>query len=80
MPSDSNSTYQELGFSPSKQEEFLNQSFSMFLSKPYVKAVFWFNLYGTADFPYNLDFGLLYPNMTQKQAFATFEKFTKKYG
>ncbi|MEM0148536.1 MAG: glycosyl hydrolase, partial [Candidatus Micrarchaeaceae archaeon] len=78
MPSSANSTYQ-LNISNAQQEEFLNQSFSLFLSKSYVKAVFWFNLYGTADFPYNLDFGLLYPNMTKKPAFLAFERFAKEY-
>ena len=49
----------ELGNSQYKQAEFLNQTFNLFLSKPYVAGISWFNLAGLADAPYNFDFGLL---------------------
>ncbi len=42
-----------------KQATFLNQTFSLFASKPYVRAAVWFNLVGSVHPPYNFDFGLL---------------------
>lgn len=58
LPSNNES---EIGLNDSeqKQAEFVNQTLYLLLSKKYVKGVFWFNLAGYADPPYNLDFGLL---------------------
>ncbi|MGC8572070.1 MAG: cellulase family glycosylhydrolase [Candidatus Micrarchaeia archaeon] len=48
-----------LNDSLNKQAVFLNQSFSLYLSKPFIKGIIWFNLVGYEHKPYNLDFGLL---------------------
>jgi Glycosyl hydrolase catalytic core len=58
------------------QAEFLTQSFGFLSSKPYVAAIFWFNLEGISDPPFNRDFGLL--NMTTlepKPAMVAFQDF-----
>ncbi len=76
IPSGMNSSYPNyFGASQKKQEIFLNQSFNSFLSEPYVKGIFWFNLYGNVDEPYDLNFGLFDQNLTPKPAWSAFNKF-----
>ncbi len=41
------------------QSLYLNQSFSLFASLPFVKRVYWYDLYGISDAPIDRDFGLL---------------------
>ncbi len=81
MPSSSNESYASIfNLSAEKQYAYAKQALAFFLSKPYVKAVFWFSLYGTANPPYDLDYGLLYSNMTPKPAlyaYAAFENASK---
>lgn len=62
------------------QATFLNQSFSLFLSKPYVKAVFWFHLVGTVNPTYHFDYGLFSQNMTPKPALYGYDRYAAKYG
>ncbi len=61
-----------------KQAEFLNQSFSIFLSKPYVKGVYWFNLEGHEHAGYALDFGMLNASIFEpRPSFYAFNSFNK---
>ncbi len=41
------------------QSTYLNQSFRFFASYPYVKRVYWYDIYGVSDVPIDRDFGLL---------------------
>lgn len=64
----------ELRNSYSKQALFLNQTFSMLVSKPYVTGIFWFNVNGHVDSPYNFSFGLFNRSFSPKPAAYAFEK------
>jgi hypothetical protein len=55
-----------------KQSEFLNQTFDLFASKPYIAGIFWFNINGYIDRPYNLSMGLFTRNFTPKPALYAF--------
>lgn len=74
MPSASQNI--EAGYTPNTQNAFLVQDFSFFNSFPYVKRVYWYDLWGLSDAPVNNDFGLL--NLSnpdshiQKPAWQTF--------
>ncbi len=57
-----------------KQAMFLNQTFSMFASKPYVGGIFWFNVNGHVDSPYNFSFGLFNRSFSPKPSAYAFEK------
>ena len=61
-----------------KQSEFLNQTFSLFASKPYVAGIFWFNINGYIDRPYNLSMGLFTKNFTPKPALYAFRSYEDK--
>lgn len=70
----SNNWTSSAGLSPQKQSLFLEQSFSFFLSKPYVKAVLWWDLIGPS--PESRDLGLFYYNNgNPKPALLEFEKY-----
>ncbi|MCL5433503.1 MAG: cellulase family glycosylhydrolase [Candidatus Marsarchaeota archaeon] len=62
-----------------KQAIFLNQSFSLYLSKPFIKGIIWFNLIGYEHKPYNLDFGILNStsniNLLRKPSWYIFMKY-----
>ena len=64
-----------LNDSEARQALFLQQAYSLFLSKPYVRAVFWFNLEGYVHPPYEIDFGLL--NATTLAPKSSFEMLLK---
>lgn len=69
-----------LNDSMNKQAAFLNQTYSMFLSKPYVKGIFWFNLLGYEHPPYEIDFGLLNATtLAPKPAFYDLLRFMGRY-
>jgi hypothetical protein len=69
-----------LNDSLAKQKIFLNQTFSLYLSKPYIKGIIWFNLIGYIKKPYNIDFGLLNnTTMQPKPAWYSFINYVKKY-
>ncbi len=57
------------------QARYLNGSFGLFLSKPYVKAVLWFHLVGSTSNGYSFDYGLFYKNMTPKLAIGAYERY-----
>ena len=70
-----------LNDSEARQALFLQQSYSLFLSKPYVKAVFWFNLEGYVHPPYEIDFGLLNATtLAPKPSFVALLKFLSGSG
>ena len=81
MPSN-DSTDPSLGLdnTNASQSEFLNQSFSLLLSKSYVAGIFWFNLYGAVKPPYELDYGLFTGNMKPKPSAYAFMKFSERHG
>ncbi|MGC8688155.1 MAG: glycosyl hydrolase [Candidatus Micrarchaeia archaeon] len=63
-----------------KQKLFLNQVFSLYLSKPYIKGIIWFNLIGYVNKPYNMDFGLLNnTTMQPKPAWYSFINYLTSY-
>lgn len=57
---------------PQIQQEFMNQSFTLFASYPYVKRIYWFNLMDSSTSP---TFGILNSSGEQKPSFGTFLKF-----
>ncbi len=72
------STDPELGLNNTNQTqaEFLNQSFSLLLSKNYIAGIFWFNLKGLVKQPYDLDYGLFTnATMAPKPAAYIFRRF-----
>ncbi len=80
IPSNMNSSYPNfINATQQRQADFLNQTMNLFISKSYIRAVFWFDLKGSVDKPYNLDFGLFYNNMTKKLAFYTFNNTINRY-
>lgn len=75
IPSGVNQSYAAgLYATPARQADYLGQALSSFLAKPYIKGVFWYNLYSTGA-PYGIDFGLFYPNMTPKPSWYAFRSF-----
>ena len=63
-----------------KQSEFLNQTYSLFLAKPYIKGIFWFNLLGYEHPPYEIDFGLFNPDtLKPKPSFYGLLRFMAQY-
>ncbi|MGC8538124.1 MAG: glycosyl hydrolase [Candidatus Micrarchaeia archaeon] len=56
IPSSSNAS---VGYSQSNQEEFMVQAFDLFSKYPYIKRVYWYDLWGLSDGPVGNDFGLL---------------------
>ncbi len=80
IPSAINNSYPNfINATPQRQLEFLNQTMQLFTSKNYIRAIFWFDLKGSVDKPYNLDFGLFYANMTKKPAFYAFNNTINRY-
>ncbi len=76
-----NGTPVNLNDSIAKQSEFLNQTYSLLLSKPYVKGIFWFNLVGYEHPPYEIDYGLLnYTTLQPKPSFYELLRFMARYG
>lgn len=57
-------------FSQNGQAEFLIEDTKLFASHNYVKAIYWFNLYGKTG--YGANFGLLNPNLTPNKAFLEY--------
>ena len=69
-----------LNDSTQKQSLFLNQTYSLLLSKPYVKGIFWFNLVGYVHPPYEIDFGLLNATtLKPKPSFYDLVRFVTEY-
>lgn len=66
------------GYSPSMQNEFMIAAFSLFSKLPYIKAVYWYDLWGLSDGAVGNNFGLLNlsnpANGTPEPAWQTFEK------
>lgn len=75
MPSNNGTGTYGLNNSLLNQAKYLNGSFNLFLSKPYVKAVLWFHLVGFTSNGYNFDYGLFYKNMTPKLAIYPYERY-----
>ena len=67
-----------LGNSYGKQAEFLNQTFSLFAAKPYVHGIFWFEINGYADSPYNFSFGLFSKQFRPKPSLYAFKAFENR--
>ncbi len=81
IPSGNNQSYGNLlNDTPQKQAEFVNQTFTALLSKPYVRAIFWYHMYGYSSPPYNIDFGLFTPGMAPKPAYYAFRSFAAQQG
>ncbi len=59
-----------------KQALFLNQTFSLFTSKPYMAGIFWFNANGYVDSPYNFSFGLFNRSFSPKPSAYAFKSFS----
>jgi hypothetical protein len=77
IPSNNGTGYTPpLDNSPQRQALFLNQTFSLFASRAYVKAVFWFDLSGYSNSPWNFDFGLVSPSGAAKPALLEFQSFS----
>ncbi|MCW6159563.1 MAG: glycosyl hydrolase [Candidatus Micrarchaeales archaeon] len=69
-----------LNDSIAKQSEFLNQTYSLLLAKPYIKGIFWFNLIGYEHPPYEIDYGLLNATtLRPKPSFYDLIRFMKQY-
>ncbi|MEM3241030.1 MAG: glycosyl hydrolase [Candidatus Micrarchaeaceae archaeon] len=66
------------GYSPSMQNEFMKEALSLFAKEPYVKAAYWYDLWGLSDGALGNDYGLLNltepVNGTQEPAWYTFLK------
>ncbi len=56
IPSGSNAS---VGYSQSNQEAFMVQAFNLFNKYPYIKRVYWYDLWGLSDGPVGNNFGLL---------------------
>ncbi len=56
IPSGSNAS---VGYSQSNQEAFMVQAFNLFNKYPYIKRVYWYDLWGLSDGPVGNDFGIL---------------------
>ena len=65
----------ELKNSYSKQSAFLNQTFSMLISKSYIRGIFWFNVNGYVDSPYNFSFGLFNRSFNPNPSAYAFKGF-----
>ena len=75
ISSNNGTGFYNLNNSQYKQNLFLNQAFNLYLSKPYIRGIIWFNLIGYVHPPYNIDFGLLSNlsnNIQPKPAWYTF--------
>ncbi len=67
-----------------RQDEFLRQSFSFFEGFPYIKRVYWYDLWGLSDGRFGNDYGLLNLSDPQygepKAAWQTFLSFYNNSG
>jgi hypothetical protein len=71
----SNDWAQGVSLSPQAQAEFLNQDFALFASYPFVKRVYWFQLWSGSNAQSERDFGLLNASLKPKPAWNAFMYF-----